>query len=95
MASLSSVFRERGGDVSFWQGVCGTAAQTGETQLVEDVRRSPDISRRQQRVGIGGSMTRDGTVIAVIDLDGRRSTGSMRKTPKGIETLAAAISGRI
>lgn len=83
--------------IPFGKGVCGTAAQTGETQLVEDVQAFPghiacDANSASELVV---PVTRDGTVIAVIDLDSPSLNRFDAEDAKGIETLAAAISGRI
>ncbi len=75
------------------QGVCGTAAASGETQLVPDVHAFPGhiacdaLSRSELVVPV----VRDGRVIAVIDLD---SPTPARFTPddaRGVEALAAAL----
>ena len=75
------------------QGVCGTAAASGETQLVPDVHAFAGhiacdaLSRSELVVPV----VRDGRVIAVIDLD---SPTPARFTPddaRGVEALAAAL----
>ena len=83
--------------IPFGKGVCGTAAQTGETQLVEDVQAFPghiacDANSASELVV---PVTRDGTVIAVIDLDSPSLNRFDAEDAKGIEMLAAAIIGRI
>jgi len=83
--------------IPFGKGVCGTAAQTGETQLVEDVQAFPghiacDANSASELVV---PVTRDGTVIAVIDLDSPSLNRFDAEDAKGIEMLAAAISGLI
>jgi GAF domain-containing protein len=57
--------------IPFGQGVCGTAAASGETQVVPDVHAFPghiacDAASRSELVV---PVLRDGRVIAVIDLD--------------------------
>ena len=84
--------------IPFGQGVCGTAAAAGATQLVRDVHAFPghiacDAASRSELVV---PVLRDGrTVIAVIDLDspepGRFDTDDAR----GIEALAALLATRI
>ncbi len=64
------------------KGVCGAAARTGETQLVEDVHAFPghiacDAASRSELVV---PVKRDGAVIAVIDLDSPCQQGSTQKT---------------
>jgi len=83
--------------IPFDQGVCGAAAKSGETQLVEDVHAFPghiacDAASRSELVV---PVIRDGRVIAVIDLD---SPSPARFTPDdaaGIEALAALLTDRI
>ena len=79
------------------RGVCGAAAASGETQLVEDVHAFPghiacDAASRSELVV---PVKRDGAVIAVIDLDspspGRFSQGDA----EGIEALAGLLAERI
>lgn len=79
------------------RGVCGTAAQTGETQRVADVRAFPghiacDAASRSELVV---PVIRDGTVIAVIDLDSPRPDRFDEDDQAGFEALAARISMRI
>lgn len=79
------------------QGVCGTAAKEGTTQLVEDVHAFPghiacDAASRSELVV---PVIREGKVVAVIDLD---SPSPARFTPEdaaGLEKLAELLSGRI
>ena len=79
------------------KGVCGTAAQTGETQLVEDVNAFPghiacDASSASELVV---AVRREGKVVAVIDLDSPSLNRFDSEDAKGIEKLAAIISDRI
>lgn len=79
------------------QGVCGTAAQTRETQLVEDVFAFPghiacDVGSRSELVV---PVIREDAVIAVIDLDSPRAARFDTEDAAGIETLAVLISTRI
>src|SRR5690606_34462400 len=79
------------------RGVCGTAAQTGETQRVADVRAFPghiacDAASRSELVV---PVIRDGTVIAVIDLDSPRPDRFDEDDQAGFEALAARIGMRI
>ena len=79
--------------IAMGQGVCGTAAASGETQLVPDVHAFPghiacDALSRSELVV---PLVRDGRVIAVIDLD---SPTPARFTPddaRGVEALAGAL----
>ena len=79
------------------KGVCGTAAQTGETQLVEDVNAFPghiacDANSASELVV---AVRREGKVVAVIDLDSPSLNRFDAEDAKGIEKLAVIISDRI
>lgn len=79
------------------QGVCGTAAKDAATQLVEDVHAFPghiacDAVTNSELVV---PVVRDGTVIAVIDLDSPAKARFDAEDASGIEALAAAIAKRI
>ena len=78
-------------------GVCGTAAQDGQTQLVEDVHAfvghiACDADTRSELVV---PVVRDGEVIAVIDLDSPSPARFDADDRAGIEALAALLSARI
>ena len=78
-------------------GVCGTAAKDAATQLVEDVHAFPghiacDAVTNSELVV---PVVRDGTVIAVIDLDSPAKARFDAEDAAGIEALAAAIAKRI
>lgn len=78
-------------------GVCGTAAQSGETQLVEDVHAFPghiacDADSRSELVV---PVARDGKVTAVIDLDSPRPARFTDEDARGLEALAKLLSARI
>ena len=79
------------------QGVCGAAAASGETQLVEDVHAFPghiacDADSRSELVV---PVKRDGKVIAVIDLDSPNPARFSKEDASGLEALAEAVSERI
>lgn len=79
------------------QGVCGTAAASGETQLVPDVHAFPghiacDAASASELVV---PVKRDGKVIAVIDLDSPTLNRFDADDATGIEALAAAIAQSI
>ena len=76
------------------QGVCGAAAQSRKTQLVEDVHAFPghiacDGASQSELVV---PVLRDGQLIAVIDLDSPELARFDAEDAQGIEALAAAIS---
>ena len=80
--------------ISLGQGVCGAAAQSRETQLVEDVHAFPghiacDGASQSELVV---PVLRDGQLIAVIDLDSPELARFDAEDAQGIEALAAAIS---
>ena len=83
--------------IPFGRGVCGAAAQTGETQLVEDVHAFPghiacDANSASELVV---PVMRDGRVIAVVDLDSPSRGRFDDDDARGIESLVAVIADRI
>jgi GAF domain-containing protein len=79
------------------QGVCGTAAATGLTQLVPDVHAFPghiacDAASRSELVV---PMLRGGEVIAVLDLDSPLPARFGPDDQAGFEKLAALAGSRI
>ena len=83
--------------IPFGQGVCGTAAASGETQLVEDVHAFPghiacDADSRSELVV---PVLRDGVVIAVIDLDSPDPARFDAADAAGIEALARRVASAI
>jgi L-methionine (R)-S-oxide reductase len=83
--------------IAFGKGVCGTAAETGDTQLVADVHAFPGhiacdaISASELVVPV----KREGRVVAVIDLDSPSLARFDRDDAAGIEALAKVLSTRI
>ncbi len=83
--------------IPFGKGVCGTAAKSGETQLVDDVHAFPghiacDANSASELVV---PVKRAGSVIAVIDLDSPSINRFDAEDAKGIELLATVIGDRI
>lgn len=83
--------------IPFGQGVCGAAAESGESQIVEDVHAFPghiacDAASRSELVV---PVVRHGKVIAVIDLDSPRPARFDEDDADGIEQLAALLTNRI
>ena len=79
------------------KGVCGTAAATGETQLVEDVHAFPghiacDAASRSELVV---PILAGGRVIAVIDLDSPLPARFDAADAAGIEAIARMLSDRV
>lgn len=83
--------------IPFGAGVCGAAAASGETQLVEDVHAFPghiacDSASNSELVV---PVMREGQVIAVIDLDSPLPARFTADDAAGIEALAKLLSTRI
>lgn len=83
--------------IPFGRGVCGTAAASGETQLVSDVHAFPghiacDAASRSELVV---PVMRGDAVIAVIDLDSPTPARFDAEDAAGIEALAGLIAARI
>ncbi len=83
--------------IAFGQGVCGTAAASGETQLVPDVHAFPghiacDGDSRSELVV---PIKRGGAVVAVIDLDSPDLARFDADDARGIEALASAIAAAV
>lgn len=79
------------------RGVCGAAAQSGATQLVEDVHAFPghiacDAASRSELVV---PIVRAGEVRAVIDLDSPELARFDAEDAAGIERLAGLLVDRI
>lgn len=79
------------------KGVCGTAASSGETQLVEDVSAfaghiTCDPASASELVV---PVIRNGSVIAVIDLDSPKLARFDEHDAAGVEALANCIASRI
>ena len=83
--------------IALGQGVCGTAAASGETQLVADVHAFPghivcDAASNSELVV---PVIRAGVVVAVIDLDSPELARFDAEDARGIEALALAIAASI
>jgi GAF domain-containing protein len=83
--------------IALGQGVCGTAAASGETQLVADVHSFPghiacDAASASELVV---PVVREGQVVAVIDLDSPLPARFDAEDAAGIEALARLIAARI
>ena len=83
--------------IALGQGVCGTAAASAQTHLVEDVRAFPghiacDADSRSELVV---PVLRHGQVSAVIDLDSPSPARFDADDQAGFEALAALLSTRI
>lgn len=83
--------------IPFGKGVCGTAAATATTQLVADVHAFPghiacDAASRSELVV---PITREGRVIAVLDLDSPEPARFDAEDAAGCEALCARLAARI
>jgi len=83
--------------IAVGEGVCGAAAASGRTKLVEDVHAFPghiacDANSTSELVV---PVLRDGKVIAVIDLDSPLLGRFDADDAAGIESLASILSNRI
>jgi GAF domain-containing protein len=80
--------------IGFGQGVCGTAAASGETQLVPDVHAFPGhiACAAASASELVVPVMRGGAVIAVIDLDSPDLARFDSEDAHGIELLAATIA---
>lgn len=79
------------------KGVCGTAAATRETQLVEDVHAFPghiacDAASRSELVV---PIVHDGRLIGVLDLDSPEPARFDAEDAAGCESLCARLAARI
>lgn len=79
------------------QGVCGAAADTQTTQLVEDVHAFPGhiacdaLSQSELVVPV----IREGAVVAVIDLDSPNTGRFTIEDATGLELLAKTLTDRV
>ena len=83
--------------IALGEGVCGTAAASGTTQLISDVHAFPghiacDANSASELVV---PVKRDGKVIAVIDLDSPALARFDDEDAVGIAALAEILSDRI
>ncbi len=84
--------------IAFGRGVCGAAAATGQTQLVEDVNAFPDHiacdSRSQSEIVVP---VRDGAgeLIAVFDVDSERLAAFDALDAEWLERILAATFGAL
>ena len=83
--------------IAWGEGVCGTAAMCGATQLVADVHAFPghiacDAASRSELVV---PVLRNGAVVAVIDLDSPETDRFDADDASGIEALALLLANRI
>ncbi|TAL96552.1 MAG: GAF domain-containing protein [Paraburkholderia sp.] len=84
--------------IAMGRGVCGTAAQTRETQLVPDVQAFPghiacdSASRSELVVPL---VMPDGAVLGVLDIDSPLPARFTEEDRDGIEAIAAVLIGTL
>lgn len=83
--------------IALGKGVCGTAASTLKTQLVEDVHAFPghiacDAASASELVV---PILQNGRLIAVLDLDSPKPGRFDEQDAHGCEAIAKLLSGRI
>lgn len=83
--------------IAIGKGVCGTAASTHETQLVEDVHAFPghiacDAASASEIVV---PVVHDGQLIGVLDLDSPITGRFDQADKRGLEALVNAVAGAL
>ena len=76
--------------IAFGRGVCGTAAATGQVQIVADVDAFPGhiaCDSRSKSEIVLPVRDRDGRLIAVLDVDSDRPAAFDETDARGIETI--------
>ena len=79
--------------IDFGKGVCGTAAQTGVTQLVENVHEFPGHSACDgaSNSEIVSPIRHSGRLVAVLDIDSPVFSRFTADDQKGLEQCAALL----
>lgn len=83
--------------IAFGRGVCGTAAATRRTQLVEDVHAFPGhiaCDSRSQSEVVVPVLDRAGDLIAVFDVDSARKAAFDETDVRWLETILADTFAR-
>lgn len=83
--------------IPFSRGVCGAAARTRVTQLVEDVHAFDDhiaCSLTTQSEIVVPVVTPDGALLAVLDVDSDRPAAFTEEDRAGLESLCAELGRR-
>jgi GAF domain-containing protein len=82
--------------IAFGRGVCGAAAETGQTQLVEDVHAFPGhiaCDSRSQSEIVVPVFDAAGKLLAVFDVDSDQPTAFDAVDQQGLEFILKAIFG--
>lgn len=80
--------------IPFGRGVCGAAAETGETQLVEDVHAFPGhiaCDARSQSEIVVPVYRADGSLAAVLDVDSSEKSAFDTADKEGLEAICAIL----
>jgi len=80
--------------IPFGKGVCGLAASTRATQIVDDVHAFPDhitCDARSESEIVVPVMTSDGALIAVLDVDSDRKSMFDDIDRTGLENILAGL----
>jgi L-methionine (R)-S-oxide reductase len=80
--------------IAFGRGVCGAAAASRTTQLVEDVHAFPDhiaCDSRSESEVVVPVLDRTGALIAVLDVDATEKAAFDAVDAKGLEAIVARI----
>lgn len=83
--------------IAFGRGVCGAAAETGQTQLVEDVHAFPGhiaCDGRSQSEIVVPVFDPAGNLLAVFDVDSDQPAAFDAVDQQGIEAILAATFGK-
>ncbi|KAK4896098.1 hypothetical protein LTR27_005955 [Elasticomyces elasticus] len=81
--------------IAFGRGVCGAAAQNGETQLVQDVEQFPGhiACDEDSKSEIVVPIVKEGKVVAIIDVDCAVKQGFDEEDQQYLEKLAQLLAG--
>ncbi len=80
--------------IPFGKGVCGTAAEMGETQVVEDVHAFPGhiaCDARSKSEIVVPVRDRKGDVIAVLDIDSEEVANFDEEDREALEAMLASV----
>ncbi len=83
--------------IAFGKGVCGTAAATGETQIVEDVHAIENHIACDSRTNseiVVPIFNASGSLIAVLDIDSIEIASFDNEDKKQLEALMKAVFAR-
>jgi len=79
------------------QGICGAAASTGQTLIVDDVNADPRYlaCSLETRSEIVVPIERDGKVLGEIDIDSDELAAFSDEDRRLLEEIAAIVAGRL